>query len=67
MNLSLGCWLDFLAPSLRVIGGIGTILVALLWMRLFPTLLRINSLAIVPEEALLVAEPGDSSIGGAPS
>jgi MFS family permease len=50
-----------------LVGGIGTILVALLWMRLFPTLLRINSLAIVPEEALLLAEPGDSSIGGAPS
>jgi MFS family permease len=43
-----------------VVGGIGTILVALLWMRLFPTLLRINSLAIVPEEALVAAEPGNS-------
>jgi hypothetical protein len=29
-------------------------------MRLFPTLLRINSLAIVPVEALVAAEPGDS-------
>jgi hypothetical protein len=43
-----------------VFGGIGTILVALLWMRLFPTLLRINSLAIVPEETLVAADPGKS-------
>jgi MFS family permease len=43
-----------------VFGGIGTILVALLWMRLFPALLRINSLAIVPDEALEAAEPDDS-------
>jgi MFS family permease len=43
-----------------VFGGMGTILVALLWMRLFPTLLRINSLAIVPEETLVAADPGKS-------
>jgi MFS family permease len=44
-----------------VIGGIGTILVALLWMRFFPALLGINSLAIVPEETLAAAEPGNSA------
>jgi len=41
-----------------VIGGLGTVLVALLWMRLFPSLLRINSLVIVPEPAVVNAEPG---------
>jgi MFS family permease len=41
-----------------VIGGLGTMLVALLWMRLFPSLLRINSLVIVPEQAVVNAEPG---------
>jgi type IV secretory pathway VirB3-like protein len=41
-----------------VIGGLGTVLVALLWMRLFPSLLRINSLVIVPEQAVVTAEPG---------
>jgi hypothetical protein len=32
-----------------VVGGIGTILIALLWMRLFPTLRKVDSLSIVPD------------------
>jgi hypothetical protein len=32
-----------------VVGGIGTILISLLWMRLFPTLRKVDSLSIVPD------------------
>jgi MFS family permease len=38
-----------------VFGGVGTILVALLWMRLFPGLRRINTLSIVAPDAAVVA------------
>jgi hypothetical protein len=32
-----------------VVGGIGTILIALLWMRLFPALRKVNALSIVDD------------------
>jgi MFS family permease len=39
-----------------VIGGIGTILIALLWMRLFPPLRKVNSLTIGPEDQAATVE-----------
>jgi MFS family permease len=41
-----------------VFGGIGTILIALLWMRLFPTLRKVDTLSIVPEDRAAGVEQG---------
>ncbi len=42
-----------------IVGGVGTILVALLWMRLFPRLRRVSSFSDVEPE---VAEPRDETL-----
>jgi hypothetical protein len=39
-----------------VFGGIGTILIALLWMRLFPALRKINTLSVTDATAASVIE-----------
>jgi MFS family permease len=47
-----------------VIGGIGTILIAFLWMRLFPALRKVNALSIVPDDRAAGVEqaiPGERS------
>jgi hypothetical protein len=41
-----------------VVGGIGTILIALFWMRLFPALRKVDTLSIVPEDRAASVEQG---------
>lgn len=41
-----------------VVGGVGTVVVGLLWMKLFPTLRRYDRLHATPEEGLTANEPG---------
>jgi len=46
-----------------VFGGIGTILIALFWMRLFPALRKVNSLSIVPDDTVASLQQGVSKEG----